>query len=353
MATVHQFHPTLVPGDATSNHVIALGARISEWGHDSRLYAIEAKPGVAADVRPHRRLFRSVAREDLLLLHFSIGNEIFDQLVKIPARHVLIYHNITPPEFFRGINPHAAAHAALGLRQLRSLAPHIPLAIGVSEFNRRALAEAGFAHTAHVPVLVDWPAYDVAPDAEVLRDWGEVPTKLLFVGRISPNKRQDDLIRLLAYYRRCIDPRAHLVLVGSHRDQPQYFGRVRALAAKAGVEDGVTFTGRVSLAELVAYYSTASCFVSLSEHEGFAVPLLEAMRFRVPIVAYDAGAVGETLDGAGVLLRQKNLAEAAEACALVVEREELRRALVEAGKRRLEDFSYERVAARTREVLGL
>ena len=353
MTTVHQFHPTLAPGDAISNHVFALAAQIRDWGHDSRVYAIEAKPGVQADVLPHRRLFRAVRPDDLLVLHFSMGHEVCDQLAKLAARRVLVYHNITPPGFFVGINPHAATHAQLGLRQLEGLAPRIELAVGVSEFNRRELEAAGFPNTARVPILIDWPAYDAAPDAETLALWRGHGTVLLFVGRIAPHKRQDDLIRMLAYYRRCIEGETRLVLVGTFRDQPQYFDRLRSLADAVGVTDAVTFTGSVSLAELVAYYRSASCFVSLSEHEGFAVPLLEAMRFRVPIVALDAAAVGETLDGAGVLMGHRDLAETAETCALLLEREDLRARFAAAGERRLGEFATERVARRTREALAL
>src|SRR5438132_2069414 len=205
-----------------------------------------------------------------------MGNEVFDQLAKLPGRKVLVYHNVTPAEFFSGINPHAALHAQLGRKQLATLATSVELGVGVSDYNRRELEAAGFQRTAVVPLLVDWRAYDVAPDPAVLALWSAVRTKLLFVGRISPHKRQDDLIRLIAYYRACIDPEAQLILVGSFRDQPQYHGRLRALAEELGVSAAVTFAGSVSLPALVAYYRSASAFVSLSEHEGFGVPLLGA-----------------------------------------------------------------------------
>jgi len=353
VTTVHQFHPVLAPGDAMGNHVLALSRRAREWGHESYMYAVEAKPGFAAEVLPYRRLFRAVKPDDLLVLHFSMGHEIFDQLVKIEARKVLVYHNITPPRFFVGINPHSSVHAQMGLRQLQTIAPRIDLAVGVSEFNRLDLERAGYRNTARVPILIDWPAYDLAPDPDVLRHWETRPTVLLFVGRISPHKRQDELIRLLAYYRRCVDPEAELVLVGGHRDQPQYYERLGALAEQLGVADAVTFTGSVSLAELVAYYTVASCFVSLSEHEGFAVPLLEAMRFGRPIVAVDAAAVGETLGGAGILLPRGDVAEAAEASALLVERPDLREAYEAKGRDRLRDFAGEVVGRQTREALAL
>jgi glycosyltransferase involved in cell wall biosynthesis len=353
VTTVHQFHPTLAPGDAISNHVFALAARARAWGGESHAYAVHTKPGVAAEVLPYRRLFRAVKPDDLLVLHFSMGHEVFDQLTKLEARKVLVYHNITPPRFFAGINPHSSVHAQMGLRQLKAIAPRIDLAIGVSEFNRRDLEQAGYRNTARVPILIDWPAYDVAPDPDVLRQWETRPTVLLFVGRISPHKRQDELIRLLAYYRRCIDPEAELVLVGDHRDQPQYYERLAALAAQLGIADAVTFAGSVSMAELVAYYRVASCFISLSEHEGFAVPLLEAMRFGRPIVAVDAAAVGETLDGAGVLLPKRDVPEVAEACSLLLERSDLREGYEAKGVRRLRDFDTEVVAGQTREALAL
>lgn len=351
MTTVHQFHPVLAPGDAMSNHVFALQDRVRAWGHKAAAYAIEAKDGV--DALPYRRLFRGLRPDDVLVLHFSMGHEVFDQLARLEARKILVYHNVTPPEFFAGINPHAAAFAQLGRRQLATLAPHVELAVGVSEYNRRELEAAGFDATATVPILIDWASYDVDPDEGVLAAWSGPGAKLVFVGRVSPNKRHDDLIRMLAYYRRCIDPEAQLIIVGSYRDQPQYHARLGSLARALDLAGAVTFTGPVPLAQLVAYYRAASVFVSLSEHEGFGVPLLEAMRFRVPVVAYDAAAVGETVGQAALLLPRKDLPEAAEACALAVERPSLREALVAAGQRRVADFSTDLVARRTREVLGL
>lgn len=349
---VHQFHPVLAPGDAMSAHVFALRKRLREWGYESHAYAVEAKPGVEA-VLSYRRLFRTLRPTDMLLLHFSIGHEVYDQLARLQARKVLVYHNVTPPEFFTGLNDHAAVHARLGLRQLAGLAPGVDLAVGVSDFDTHDLAEIGFTNTATVPILVDWSTYDVPPDDSVLAALSSRRTRILFVGRISPNKRQDDLIRMLAYYRRCIDPEAQLYLVGSYADQPQYHARCIALRDALDLQGAAFFTGRVGTAALVAYYRGASVFCSLSEHEGFGVPLLEAMYLKLPVVAYEAAAVGETLDGGGIRLHRKDLAEAAETCALVVERADLRKRLIVSGQRRVADFATETVAERTREVLGL
>ena len=348
---IHQFHPVLAAHDATSDHLFAIRDLARSWGHPAEAYAIEAKPEVAAEVVPYRRLFRTLGREDLLLMHFGLGNDAYDRLAALDARLGLVYHNITPPEFFDGLNPHAAHHARKGRAQLRALAKRVPLAIGVSEYNRRELEAAGFARTATVPILVDWRRYEVAPDPRVLARWRTTSTTILFVGRIAPNKRQDQLVRLLGYVRRCVDPEARLLLVGSYRDQPQYHARVRALASELGLAAAVHFAGGVDAAALAAYYAVASAFVSLSEHEGFAMPVLEAFRFGVPVVALDAGAVAETAGGAAIVLKEKDLAQYGEAVGLLRERASLREALVAAGRARLADFASDRVAARLREVL--
>ncbi|MFN2521056.1 MAG: glycosyltransferase family 4 protein, partial [Candidatus Limnocylindria bacterium] len=173
------------------------------------------------------------------------------------------------------------------------------------------------------------------------------------VGRISPNKRQDELVRLLAYTRACVDGSARLFLVGAHRDQPQYHARVAALAAELGLADAVIFTGSVTDAELAAYYGVATVFVSLSEHEGFAMPVLEAFRFGTPVIALDAGAVGETAGGAALVMRDKDVALFGEMIGLLRERPALRERLVAAGERRVRDFSPEAVAERMRVALEL
>ncbi len=351
-AAVHQFHPVLAPGDAMSDHVFALRAHLRAWGYESNAYAVEAKAGVAG-VLPYRRLFRTVRPTDMLILHFSIGHEVYDQLARLDARKVLVYHNVTPPEYFTGLNDHAAVHARLGLRQLAGLAPRVDLAVGVSEFDSHDLGEIGFTNVTTVPILIDWSRYEVPPDESVLASMSSRRTRILFVGRISPNKRQDDLVRMLAYYRACIDPAAQLYLVGGYRDQPQYHARLAALRDALDLASAVVLTGPVPLPALVAYYRRASVFCSLSEHEGFGVPLLEAMHLGLPVVAYDAAAVGETTGGGGIKLPRKDLAEAAEACALVVERDDLRRRLVASGRRRAGDFATEVVAQRTKEALGL
>ncbi|HEU0105791.1 MAG TPA: glycosyltransferase, partial [Vicinamibacteria bacterium] len=144
----------------------------------------------------------------------------------------------------------------------------------------------------------------------VRRLYDDGRTNIVFVGRIIPNKKIDDLIRVFALYQRLFDRQSRLLLVGDYRGQEKYYDRLQDLVRERHAEE-VVFTGQVDDDELRAAYASADLFLCLSEHEGFCVPLLEAMAFGIPVVAFDAGAVRETLRGGGVLLRDKEPAAVA------------------------------------------
>jgi glycosyltransferase involved in cell wall biosynthesis len=242
-----------------------------------------------------------------------------------------------------------AAELALGHRQTGALAPLSTLGIADSTYNERELAEAGFTATSVAPVLVDLEEFDRDVDErerarlEAAKAAGGVD--LLFVGRLAPNKAQHDLIKALAVYRRAYDPAARLHLVGGS-SSAVYAAALESYAAALGLEEAVELTGSVSPGVLAAHYRAADAFVCLSEHEGFCVPLLEAMHHRVPIVAFAAAAVPETLGGAGLLLPSKSPSTVASAVHRVLDDALLRRALVTAGTQRLEDFRLDRARAR-------
>jgi glycosyltransferase involved in cell wall biosynthesis len=205
----------------------------------------------------------------------------------------------------------------------------------VSEFNRRELAEAGFARTAVLSIPLDLDRLREGPvSPSVRRVFGDGRTNVLFVGRIIPNKKVEDLLRVFAVYQRSIDAAARLLLVGDHWGYEPYLLRLQEMTRAFGLEE-VVFTGQVEASELRAFYSVATVYVSLSEHEGFCVPLLEAMAFGLPVVAFDAGAVAETLAGAGVLLEDKRPEVVAELLHRLVSDQRLRRVVLAAQQRRL------------------
>jgi glycosyltransferase involved in cell wall biosynthesis len=254
-----------------------------------------------------------------------------------PDRLVAIYHNITPAEFFLGFHPHLAGLCHHGRRELEAFAPRTRLALGDSEYNRRELETAGFEHTGVLPIVLDLAKYDSPPSPVVRRLYHDERTNILFVGRIIPNKRIEDLVRTFAAYQRWVEPRSRLLLVGDTRGFERYFDRLQELVSELRVDE-VVFTGQVDDDELYACYREADVFLCLSEHEGFCVPLQEAMHFGVPVVAYDAGAVRETLHGGGVLLEEKQPEEVAELLGRLHEGSPLRGAVLDSQERAMAEI---------------
>jgi len=334
--TVHQILPTFSYGDAIGNHVRALRRLLREWGYASEVFAQHIHPRLKEEARFYRHYQAVSHPRNTLLFHFSLASEVTGFIAGLPDRKVLIYHNITPAEYFIGVNARVADHCRRGRLDLRRLAGSVDLALGVSEFNRRELEAAGYRRTGVLPVLVDWSQYAHPPVAE-LEPAHAGRTVLLSVGRVAPNKRIEELIKTFYFYRR-LDPTARLVVVGTAVDMEGYLAGCRKLAAELGVADGVVFTGPVSQAELCTYYRLAACYLCLSEHEGFCVPLLEAMHFDVPVVAYAAAGVPGTLGGAGVLLPEKEFPAIAELVHHLLTTPDLRKEVLARQRERLRAF---------------
>jgi glycosyltransferase involved in cell wall biosynthesis len=266
---------------------------------------------------------------------------------------VLQYHNITPASFFAPYSPQLFRLAALGRRELQSLVGRVDLALGDSEFNRSELEALGFAPTGVMPIAVDTARITAAPLRPALdKILGDGLINILFVGRIVPNKRIEDHIRLAEVYKRYVDSYYRFIFVGRYDGVPAYYAQVRALIAEYKMlPDRFWFTGAVPDEDLGTFYRWADVYVSLSEHEGFCVPLVEAMAANVPILAYAAGAVPETLGGAGLLFAPKDLELAAEMLAMLVYDRPVRDAVLEGQRRRLQDFSSARIETRLNEIV--
>jgi L-malate glycosyltransferase len=328
---VHQFLPTFEPG-AVGSHALLARAQLRAAGHTSEIYASEVR-GAYANAGAHvLDAYRGGA--DVLVYQMAIGSVTADALAGRAEPLVVNYHNFTPLRYYAGWE-HVAAHGiAWGRQQLRDMAARAALGLAVSDFNEGDLIEAGFARTAVVPFLLDTSALMCHPDPAVAR---HDETTWLFVGRLAPNKAQHDLVKALFAYRKFFDPSARLVLVGG--DTEGSYGRTVARFVHAlGLDDAVTMTGPVSGAALAGYYASADVLVVASEHEGFCVPLLEAMAQRVPVVAYSAAAIPETLGNAGVLLPDKDAFTLATAVHRVVTDAPLRDQLVAAGLARVPKY---------------
>jgi L-malate glycosyltransferase len=303
-APVHQVLAALSYGDAIGNEALAIQRHLRAAGFQSEIFAEAVHPRMAGLARPLWEYCRIASPETVCLFHFSIGSAAGRLVHQAPHRLVCIYHNITPADVFLGFHPHLAGLCYHGRRELAAFAPRAELGLGDSEFNRRELEAAGFPRTAVLPIVLDLESYRRPPSPVIRRIYDDGRTNILFVGRIIPNKRIDDLIRAFAVYQRWREPRSRLLLVGDHRGHERYYDRLQEMVRAFRVDE-VVFTGHVDDDELMAFYGVADAFLCLSEHEGFCVPLLEAMMFGIPVLAYDAGAVAETLRGGGVLLKNK------------------------------------------------
>jgi glycosyltransferase involved in cell wall biosynthesis len=285
-----------------------------------------------------------------------------DDLRAFPGRRVLLHHNITPPGFFAAWDPEMVRICALGQEQVAGLRDHVDLALADSEFSRRELEAAGFSRTGVLPIFLDFARYREAPNPVLLRQLHDERTNLLFVGRLAPNKRQEDLVRLTSYWKRFFSPAVRLVLVGRLPRRAtglglplkaHYFDALQAFAYEEGLTpDEVFFTGHVEHDELLACYATASVFVSMSEHEGFGVPLVEAMLMGVPVLARRAAAVGYTLGEGGVTFDGDDLAAVAEMARLLAAEGDLRSKVLAAQERRLQAFAPAAVEAELRRFVG-
>jgi L-malate glycosyltransferase len=351
---VDQWVPALHRGDAIGDSARLMREAFRSWGHEADVYA----PDLDEDLEGDGRRFsdwRPGGRGDVVILHYAIPSPMTAALQRHPGRRVLIHHNITPPEFFLEYDPEMVRICALGREQVAGLRGVVDLALGDSEFNRRELEAAGFSRTGVLPIYLDFRRYREPPNPVLRRCLRDGRTNLLFVGRLAPNKRQEDLIRLAAYWKRFVLADVRLVLVGKlprrttgdGRPLPKhYFDALQAFHYEEGLSsDEVVFMGHVAHDDLLACYAAADVFVSMSAHEGFGVPLVEAMLMGVPVLAYAAGAVPFTLGGAGVQFTEKRIDEVAEMARLLATDPSLRRAVLAGQSRRLAAFAPETVEA--------
>ncbi len=346
---IHQFHPTVSFGDAVSNQILSLQRLLRRMGYRSEIFCEQPPIQFEGRARPMEQY--PASPDNLLLLHFSLGYSpyVLSWLERIPDRKVLIYHNITPHTYFAGVNERYREAARIGREQLDHLSELVEAGWGVSAFDARELTERGWSRTGVLPIVFDPERYAVRPDRKMMRQW-RGGLNVLFVGRLSPNKRVEDLILTFYYLKRFVRPDARLLLVGSTRGMEPYLAFLRALVERLRLPD-VVFTGHVSTSQLVACYRCATVYLSMSEHEGFGVPLLESMHFGVPIVAYKAAAVPETLGESGVLVKVKDHPAIAELVGWVAEDGELRARVVARQRARLRDFLPEAVEERLRALL--
>jgi glycosyltransferase involved in cell wall biosynthesis len=349
---VNQWIPAAHHGDAIGDDARAVRDVLRSWGHESEIYALTIDEGLDDEIRPwHDTASRN---GDVTLLHFALPSPMTHALRTLPGARVLYYHNVTPAHFFAPFAPALVRLSVIAREELAGLAGHVDLAVGVSEYNRQELDAIGFRETDVLPIAVNVGRLTGAgpvPSLDTLL--GDGLANILFVGRIAPNKKIEDHIRLAETYKRYVDAHYRFIFVGRTDGVPHYYEAIQALIAEYQMlPDRFWFAGPVPDEDLGAFYRWADVYVSLSEHEGFCVPLIEAMAADVPVLAYAAGAVPETLGGAGLLFAPKDLEVAAEMLGMLVYDRPVRERILEGQRRRLKDFAPDRLERRLNEVLA-
>ncbi len=338
-----QLLPTLSFGDAIGNDTVALKKAISDMGYISEIYAENIDKRLPSDTAKNISRLKNLKKDDVLIYHKSTGTDLTFKIQDFQCRKIMIYHNVTPPEFFRPYSTAAASLTEYGYKGVEHLRDKVDYCLADSAYNKSELLRMGYTCPIDVlPILIRFEDYKQSPAKGIMSRYGDGKRNLIFVGRIAPNKKQENVIRAFYQYKR-LDPDSRLILVGSYTGMENYYERLVKYAGALGLKDDIVFTGHIKFNEILACYRLADAFVCMSEHEGFCVPLAEAMFFDVPIIAYDTSAIGDTLGGSGILLDSNDPVFAAGVIRRVLTDELLKKQIIEGQRRRLEDFSYERI----------
>ncbi|MGV8900572.1 MAG: glycosyltransferase [Burkholderiaceae bacterium] len=332
---IHQFSPACGIGDGITNGMFFTQRLLRELGFASEIYSTDIPAGLAHQVRLLRTLDPS--SDQLMLFHFSLGFDQVEWLDQISMPKILVYHNITPAALLPA-EGNLRRLAKLGRQQLLQWTSRFSGAIGDSEYNSKELREAGYKNVQTIPLLVDCDKVCAAPyDGSIWQDLDD-SINLLFVGRICENKHQLDLLDVLYEYLHLADQPVRLILAGGITSS-DYLNKIQARIKELGLENNVMLTGKIPDSQLLGLYRQADAFISLSEHEGFGMPLIEAMLFDVPVLAHSVSSIPDTLGGGGLLLTENNPSQMAALLHLLFSEPSLKRRVIQAQRANLQRFT--------------
>ena len=301
---VHQFATSLSYGDAISDEMLEIQSVLREKGHNSEIFIRFYEPRMAKYIHDFKEYKSFSSPDNVVIFHFSIGSPVSKMFFRIPDKKIMIYHNITPFDYFLDYHRILTRECYKGRLEIKLFVDKVDLALGDSEYNRKELELVGYRNTGVLPLLLNFDKFDSPGDPVVQRIYNNGKWTVLFVGRVIPNKKFEDVIKVFAFYKKFFNPNSQLILAGDYRGMERYYFALQDLIDRLEIQD-VHLTGHVDFRELRSYFKLADVYLSMSEHEGFGVPLLEAFHNQIPVVAFKAGAVEETMNEGGVLLAEK------------------------------------------------
>lgn len=341
---IFQLLPVIAFGDAVGNDTRALKNALSAAGYETEIYADVVDGRLPKGTARRYDMMPKVEADDVIIYHLSTGHKMNYILEKYPCRKIIMYHNVTPAKYFAGYNRDGYENCRQGIRAAKMMRNTAEFCFADSEYNKQELLSYGYRCDIEVlPILIPFEDYAKEPNKKTVKAFSDGKTNILFTGRIVPNKKQEDLITAFYYYNKYINRNSRLILAGSYVGMERYKSRLEHYAEELGLEDSVYFSGMAKFNDILAYYSVADVFLSMSEHEGFCVPLVEAMYFNIPIIARDTSAIAGTLGGSGILLPDNDPMAAAEMINRVITDGELRNAIIHNQKIRLKDFDNKKI----------
>ena len=339
-----QMLPCLNYGDAIGNDTIALYHALKENHYDTVIFSEAVDQRLPSHIAKTMDSWKKPAKDDVIVYHLSVDWKYINKIVQAKCRKIAIYHNITPGKFFKGYDEHAFKDCQRGLEEIGKLKNVFDYIIADSQFNKNDLISYGFKCKIDVlPVLISFEDYKKKPSKTILEKYKNAPGhNILFVGRIAPNKKQEDVIAAFSLYKKYYDPAARLFLVGNYNRKDRYYRRLQGYVDLLHVKD-VYFSGHIKFNEIIAYYCVSDLLLCMSEHEGFCVPLVESMYFKLPVIAYDSSAIKETLGGSGIVFEKKDYNLVAALMNRVLTDEPLRKQMIEDESKRLTFFDNNRI----------
>lgn len=345
---VYQVVPVFKSGDAIGNFALFIKRILDGYGISSEIYCYEN----LSDLNEIHDMkdFPATCSKDVILLHMAAENEFVEIMEAYSAQKGLFYHNITPSHFFHEFDEFAERSTEKGRVQVELLKSKVDFCITVSEYNKFELQNMGYEVPVHVvPIPFEKKDYDNIESEHVKEKLIDGKKNILFVGRIAPNKKIEDLIEAYQVYYDNYDEDVRLILLGNYNNNDKYYNYLKE---KVRSQDYIVFTGHINTEEWITYYKYADVFLCLSEHEGFCVPLVEAMAYQIPIIAYDSSAVGETLGDAGILLRDKKADVVARAIDELFKSDELANAIRKKQRQRMKKFDSKIIAENIKNIVA-
>ena len=321
---IHQFLTSYSYGDAIGNEALAIRNHLRQAGHESNIYALYYHPRYSDQIINYLEYNSYSDPNNIVIFHFSIGSPVTKKFLRLKNKKVIIYHNITPHYFFLDYHRTLAKDCYKGRIELKGLTDKIDLALGDSEYNERELKELGFKNTGVLPLVMDFSKFDKFHSPLLTEMVNDGKSNIIFVGRIIPNKKVEDVIKVFYFYQKYFNANSRLLLVGEYRGFERYHTALQNLVAKLELKD-VRFTGHIPEDELNSYFKSAHLYLHMSEHEGFCAPVPESFYLKIPVIAFNAGAVKETMRQGGVLLNKKNLLDTAALMDIILLDDELKK----------------------------